>query len=273
MIAEGPEIVKTKTFFLLLTVSQDRSLSLEDYVTSFSTISLPFFAAPLSEIMNLSLSSSVVPKQWKLASILPIPKVTTPHFPSDYRPISNTSVISRILERIVVRDYIYPSLRTPPSSLIFTDQFAFQPTASTTAALIYLLHTITSLLETNPYVVVLAIDFSKAFDGVRHSAVHDKYSRMNIPDNIYNWVASFFQDHLHSTRFDGQVSALKAISASIIQGSVIGPVSYVITASDLQPSSPANFIVKYADDTYMIIPAGNISSGPAELTNTSSVGT
>jgi len=62
---------------------------------------------------------------------------------------------------------------------------------------------------------------------------------------------------------------LKAISASIIQGSVIGPVSYVITASDLQPSSQANFIAKYADDTYVIIPAGNISSGPAELTSTS----
>ena len=61
---------------------------------------------------------------------------------------------------------------------------------------------------------------------------------------------------------------MKAISASIIQGSVIGPVSYVITASDLQSSSPANFIVKY-DDTYVIIPAGNISSRPAELTNTS----
>jgi len=152
--------------------------------------------------------------------------------------------------------------------LIFTDQFAVQPTASTTAALIYLLHTATSFLETNPYVVVLAIDFSKAFDSVRYSAVLDKYFRLNIPDNIYNWVESFFQDHSHSTRFGGQVSALKAISASIIQGSVIGPVSYVITASDLQPASQANFIVKYADDTYVIIPAGNISSGPAELINT-----
>ena len=62
---------------------------------------------------------------------------------------------------------------------------------------------------------------------------------------------------------------MKAISASIIQGSVIGPVSYIITAPDLQPASQANFIVKCADDTYVIIPAGNISSDPVELTNTS----
>ena len=83
-------------------------------------------------------------------------------------------------------------------------------------------------------------------------------------------MTSFFQDHSHSTGFGGQVSALKAISASIIQGSVTGPVSYVITASDLQPSSQANFVVKYADETYVIIPAGNINFGSAELTNTSS---
>jgi len=92
--------------------------------------------------------------------------------------------------------------------------------------------------------------FSKAFDSVPHAAVLNKYSHLNIPDNIYNWVVSFFQDHSHNTRFGNQVSALTAISASIIQGSVIGPISYVITASDLQPVSQRNFILKYADDTY-----------------------
>ena len=128
----------------------------------------------------------MVPKQWKSASIIPIPKVPAPHSPADYRPISNTSMISRILERVVVRDFIYPALRNPPSTLSFSDQFAFQPSASTTAALIHILETTTGLLETNPYVVVLALDFSKAFDSVRHATVLDKYSRLDIPDNIYN---------------------------------------------------------------------------------------
>ena len=76
-------------------------------------------------------------------------------------------VISRILERIVVKDYIYPSLQHPPLCLAFDDQFAFQPTGSTTAVLIHLIHSITTLLDTNPFVVVLALDFSKAFDSVR----------------------------------------------------------------------------------------------------------
>jgi hypothetical protein len=65
-------------------------------------------------MMNLSITSSVVPTQWKIASIRPIAKVQHPTTPSDYRPISITPVLSRMLERIVVHDYIYPSLQFPP---------------------------------------------------------------------------------------------------------------------------------------------------------------
>ena len=149
----------------------------------------------------------------------------------------------------------------------FSDQFAFQHSASTTAALIYILETTTTLLETSPYVVVLALGFSKAFDSVRPATVQDKFSRLNIPDNIYNWVESFFRDHSHCTRFGDKVSTLKTISASTVQGSVVGPVSYVITASDLHPVSQTNLISKYADDTYLIIPAMNIHWCSSELSN------
>jgi len=112
--------------------------------------------------------------------------MAAPRTSADYRPISITSVISRILERIVVREYIYPSLRNPPPSLTFRDQFAFQPTGSTTAAIVHLVHTITAVLENNPFVVVLALDFSETFDSVRHSAVIGKFSFLHMPDHIYN---------------------------------------------------------------------------------------
>jgi len=159
---------------------------LDNIPSWFLRIGEPVFAATLADILNLSLTSSLVPTQWNSASILPVPKVAAPLTPSDFRPISITSVISRVLERIVVKDYIYPSLCNPPHGLVFHDQFAFQPTGSTTAALVHLLHTVTTLLENNPFVVVLAIDFSKAFDSVRHSAVLEKFSCLDLPDHIYN---------------------------------------------------------------------------------------
>ena len=230
-------------------------------------VGAPFFAAPIADMMNLSLYSSVVLHQWKAASILPIPKISAPVSPSDYRPISITPVLSRMLERVVVSEYIYPSFQSPPPTLNFSDQFAFQPSASTTAALIHLLHTITTLLESNPYVIVYALDFSKAFDSVRHSAVLDKYLMLNMPDNIYNWIESFFRDHSHCTKFGTEVSEFRKIMASIIQGSAIGPASYVVTAADLHPVTPGNSMHKYADDTYLVIPAITEQSCAAEIDN------
>ena len=100
----------------------------------FFEVVLRFLRNLLPPWWNLSISSSVVPTQWKTASILPIAKVQPPTTLSDFRPISITPVLSRILERIVVHDYIYPSLQCPPSALSFKDQFAFQPTGSTTCA-------------------------------------------------------------------------------------------------------------------------------------------
>ena len=76
-------------------------------------------------------------------------------------------------------------------------------------------------------------------------------------------VESFFRDHSH--KFGNEVSEFRKIMASIIQGSGIGPASYVVTASDLHSVTPGNFMNKYADDTYLIIPAAYVDSCAAEL--------
>ena len=133
----------------------------------------PVFYKPLTHLFNLSATTSIVPRQWKSASILPIQKVASPKAPADFRPISITPVLTRILERVIVRQILYPAILTPPSPLAFSDQFAFRPTGSTTAALIFMLHTITQLLSTNQYVIVITLDFSKAFDAVRHHTARE----------------------------------------------------------------------------------------------------
>ena len=88
---------------------------------------------------------------------------------------------------------IFCYIETPLSTLSFTDQYGFRPSVSTTAALIALLHKVTEALETNQYVVVLALDFSKAFDTVRHCSLLEKVSQLDLPDNIYNWIANFYR--------------------------------------------------------------------------------
>ena len=251
--------------FKVLDTLRPTSTGLDNLPAWFLRLGAPIFYKPLTYLFNLSLSNSVVPIQWKLAWIRPIPKVSAPAQHSDYRPISITPVLTRILERIVVRQYIYPAILKPPPALSFSDQFAYRPTGSTTAAIITILHTVTELLASNPYVIVIAIDFSKAFDTVRHKTLLDKMSQLDIPDNIFNWLVDFLAGHSHQTHYGDSVSQIKSITASIIQGSAIGPTSYVVTASDLHTVSDGNQLCKYADDTYLIIPAVNVNTRSNEL--------
>jgi len=122
-------------------------------------------------------------------------------------------------------------------------------------------------LVNNPYVIVIATDYSKAFDTVRHSTLLANMAQLDIPDCTYNWLVDFFNGHSHLTKYDEQTSTLKTISASIIQGSAIGHASYVVDASDLQAVTNGNALCKYADDTCLIIPAVNVDSRSAELYN------
>jgi len=144
--------------------------------------------------------------------------------------------------------------------LCFSDQYAFRPSGSTTAALVALLNSVTQALENNSYVVVVTLDFSKAFDTVQHSSAMTKAAQLQLPDCVYNWLANFLDGHSHCTRFNGRTSVLLEVNASFVQGSAIGPGMFVVNAGDLQVVMPGNSLMKYADDTYLVIPACNVDS-------------
>src|SRR6218665_187244 len=145
----------------------------------------PICARSLASLIKLSMGCLFVPQQWKLAVIHPVPKNKTPQGPSDYRPISVVPILSRLVERLVVSTYLYPALTSPPMADQITDQFAFRPSGSTTAALIDLLQQITSMLQRNDYVLIVSTDFTRAFDTVRHCTLMQKMAIhvLDLPDN------------------------------------------------------------------------------------------
>jgi Reverse transcriptase (RNA-dependent DNA polymerase) len=148
---------------------------------------------------------------------------------ADFRPISVTPVLTRIMERTIVTCFIYPALLSPATDMQFSDQFAFRPTGSTTDALISMLHKITHHLVTESFVIVLVLDFSKAFDTVRHSTLMEKLAQLDIPDHVYNWLADFSTSHSHCVKYRSDVSTLLEITANIIQRSVVRPASYMLS--------------------------------------------
>jgi Reverse transcriptase (RNA-dependent DNA polymerase) len=145
-------------------------------------------------------------------------------------------------------------LRPAITSDLISDQFAFCPTGSTACALVYFMHHVTRMLETNSYVRCLLIDFSKAFDVVDHVVLVEKLSKLKLPKCILNWLISFLVGRNHTTKTAGVESRPLSINLSIVQGSGIGPTFYIILESDLKPVSPINIVFKYADDTNLLVP-------------------
>ena len=209
--------------YSLLMASRSNAMGADGIPPWFSRLAAPFISEPLACLYNLSVAHSTVPMQWKSAIITPIPKTSSPSLSADFRPISVLPLFSTILEKLIIKHFLYPLLRCPPLSSTLSDQFAFRPTGSTTAAITSLIHNITSCLAKEPFVHVISLDFSKAFDVSRHSSLFERLRSLPLPDHIYSWCLSFFSDRSHRTKYNGALSGILHINAGVVQGSALGP--------------------------------------------------
>ena len=183
------------------------------------------------------------------ALVTPVPKKNPPRELSDLRPIMVTPSLSRLTERLIVRKYVLPSI---PSDQL-TDQFAYEPSGSTTAALIATTHHISRLLETCSYVRCIFIDYSKAFDTINHPIHFQKLLQLPLPSNILLWIFNFLTNRMQAVFSLGQTSTCLPVTQSIIQRCGIGPCLYLIYESNHCTLSPQNVIITYADDTTLLV--------------------
>lgn len=205
----------------------------------------------ITYIINKSLSVGTIPHIWRTAIVTPIQKNPNPHTLSDFRPISVTSILSRITEKLIVNNWLRPALPTP--SLL--DQFAFKQTGSTACALSKVTDTITLSFENdNDYVTGLMVDFSKAFDTVDHAILVTKLNRLEMPFCIKNWIVSFLINRSQIVKINGEYSSPVNINRGIVQGSALGPYLFLLMIADLKPLSSDNNYIKYADDLTVLVP-------------------
>jgi len=204
-------------------------------------------------IFNQSLSTGDVPSPWLTAIVTPVPKIDTPKLIADYRPISVTSTLSRLLERHIAKTYLLSSL----NPLSIADQYAFKLTGSTTCALIDVLHFVTKCLESCNYVRCLMVDFSKAFDTVDREILLRKLAAVHLPSSILKWISNYLSNRFQLTTCNESFSDMLPINQGVVQGSAIGPTLFTLMISDLAPLSPCNKFVKFADDLSLLVPSSS----------------
>ena len=218
-------------------------------------------AAPLSHIFNLSLSSGSVPTKLKNAKVVPIFKKGDRHDMHNYRPISLLPALSKILERIIYkRLFCYLS----QLNILQDSQFGFRPGLSSYMALLEAYNKIVSDMDDRKYSLGIFLDLSKAFDTLNHDILLSKLHHYGVRGIALEWFKSYLSDRSQFTVFNSQNSCISNLTCGVPQGSILGPLLFIIYINDIVFSSNYFKFIIFADDTNLLASDRNI----CDLTNT-----
>ena len=201
---------------------------------------------PLWLLFNLSMRSGIIADDWKLASIVPVFKKGDRREVANYRPISLLSLVSKTLERLVK-----PRLLDVCSPQLDPRQHGFLSGKSCTTQLIPFTHSLAEAFDEKERVDIVYFDFSRAFDSCNHDLILDKLKfQFGVDGQLLSFIKSYLSNRSQKVVLDGESSDVLPVLSGVPQGSILGPILFVIFINDIfHEVTNDTCISLYADDT------------------------
>ena len=212
-------------------------------------------SAPLKHIFATSFSLGIVPSQFKIAKVVPVFKSGNKESMNNYRPISLLSCFSKIIEKIV-GSRLTAFLDT--NNLISKAQYGFRKKHSTIHPLIHFIDHVSTALDKKEHTLAIFCDLRKAFDTVNHQILISKLHKLGIRGLELSWFRDYLQNRKQLVHINGSNSCLLEILIGVPQGSILGPLLFLIYISDL-PLCSELLALLFADDTTLFLSGRNLN--------------
>ena len=214
----------------------------------------------LTRLINLSFLTKKVPQSWKMAQVIPIHKKNSKSDPNNYRPISILPTLSKVAEKIVFK-HVFNYFR---EHSLLTEHQSCVPGDSTVNQLAYLYNAFSSALDAKKDVQIVFCDIKKAFDKVWHEGILFKLKQLGITGPLLEWFTDYLTNRFQRVGIKGQNSDWAKVTAGVPQGSVLGPLLFMVYINDLVDNIQSS-VKLYADDTTLYIASENSADGIALL--------
>ena len=228
----------------LNSLNPGKSMGLDGWHTFFLHRSADILCDPLLILFTKSLKEGIVPPGWLEACITVIHKKCLKTSIENYRPVSITSVICKMMESII-RDNLVSHMLN--ANLFADKQHGFVPNRDCVTNLLLALEDWSEAIEFGNDIDIIYTDFAKAFDSVPHKRLILKFTSSGIEGDVLQWIKSFLTGRRHRVTVDGELSDWVNVISGIPQGSVLGPTLFVIFINDM-PDVAQNCLKLFADD-------------------------
>ena len=246
------DTVTTETVVKILSdLSPKTSCGHDEISTILLKLLAPSISVILTVMINQSLCTGIFPAKLKIAKVLPLHKKSDPHLFDNYRPISLLPTVSKVFEKIVYRQlYDYLTI----NKLIYDSQYGFRTLHSTELAALELSDRLSNNLEKGKIPIAIFLDLSKAFDTLDHEILLSKLSYYGVNGSALSWFSSYLTDRYQYVYLDGTESSMLSISTGVPQGSVLGPLLFLVYMNDIAEASDKFHSILFADDTTLTEP-------------------